>query len=129
MSDNVSGDLWSYNDEFDQYVVSPDPDVDVVELGAKEKSMVLGSDGIWNVIKAQSCADIVNAHEWKELREQGKEEGHPKFLVSLSGMKGHSFSWRAIFSFTIHDLHQKTTGMNESMSRRIDGFRKTKRCA
>lgn len=54
------GDLWSFNYQNNEYVVSPVPDVSVQELDpAVHKCLILGSDGLWNVMTAESAAAIV----------------------------------------------------------------------
>lgn len=54
------GDLWSFNYQNNEYVVSPVPDVSVQELDpAIHKCLILGSDGLWNVMTAESAAAIV----------------------------------------------------------------------
>lgn len=55
-----TGDLWSFNYQNNEYVVSPVPDVSVQELDpAIHKCLILGSDGLWNVMTAESAAAIV----------------------------------------------------------------------
>uniref|UniRef100_A0A1I7YQ53 PPM-type phosphatase domain-containing protein n=1 Tax=Steinernema glaseri TaxID=37863 RepID=A0A1I7YQ53_9BILA len=61
------GDLWSYSHLTGEYVVSPDPDVSVVPLDRNVKCMVLGSDGLTNVMNPQQMMDTVSIHEWKDL--------------------------------------------------------------
>jgi protein phosphatase 1D len=39
------GDLWSYNEETEAFIVSPMPDVDVHVLDETHKGIVLASDG------------------------------------------------------------------------------------
>lgn len=57
------GDLWSYNKETKQFIVSPEPDVSVYVLDRSDICLVLGSDGLTNVLKPQQIADIVNTCE------------------------------------------------------------------
>ena len=55
------GDLWSYNSNQDVFVVSPEPDVCVFDLDVtRHKSLVLASDGLWNMVRPQECIDIVH---------------------------------------------------------------------
>ena len=45
------GDLWSYNPDLDTYVVSPDPDVEVMPIDqTRDKCLVFASDGLWNML-------------------------------------------------------------------------------
>ena len=79
-----AGDLWSYNSDNKDFIVSPDPDTEVVEIGAEDVCLVLGSDGLTNVIRPQYAVDIVNTHEWRELEE---ERGcHAQLLVRYSSV-------------------------------------------
>lgn len=50
----------------DAYVVSPEPDVSVLQLDSTHRCLIFGSDGLWNVLRPQHAVDIVNSHEWKE---------------------------------------------------------------
>ena len=59
----LSGDLWSYNEETKQFVVSPEPDVSVRLLTEQDFCLVIGSDGITNVINPQHVAEIVHRSE------------------------------------------------------------------
>lgn len=54
------GDLWSYNYLNEQFVVSPEPDVSVRTLDpTRDKCLVLGSDGLWNMITAEESVSVV----------------------------------------------------------------------
>ncbi|XP_071179621.1 uncharacterized protein [Mytilus edulis] len=54
------GDLWSYNYLNEQFVVSPEPDVSVRKLDpARDKCLVLGSDGMWNMVSAEESVSVV----------------------------------------------------------------------
>ncbi|KRY54937.1 Protein phosphatase 1D [Trichinella britovi] len=64
------GDLWSYNPSSKQYVVSPEPDVSVIQLEKEDACLVIASDGLWNILDAQTVIDIVNCGEWKEKADQ-----------------------------------------------------------
>lgn len=56
-----AGDLWSYNSNQDVFVVSPEPDVCVFDLDvSRHKSLVLASDGLWNMVRPQDCVDIIH---------------------------------------------------------------------
>jgi len=58
------GDLWSYDREQKNYIVSPDPHIEVIDL---EKDvdcfMILASDGLWGVMDAQEAINIVDDYE------------------------------------------------------------------
>lgn len=73
------GDLWSYNYALDEFVVSPEPDVHVIKIDPNTfKCLIFGTDGLWNVLDAQSAVELVrstdlsndamvigNAQEWR----------------------------------------------------------------
>lgn len=75
-----AGDLWSYNEESEEYVVSPRPDVEVVELTEAVESLILGSDGLWNVIRPQQSVELVAS---TEARARSKKVFRPVLLSSL----------------------------------------------
>ena len=57
---NCLGDLWSYNYLKEEFVVSPEPDVSVVKLDpVKDKCLVIGSDGLWNMMSAEESVNMV----------------------------------------------------------------------
>ena len=73
------GDLWSYNPDLDTYVVSPDPDLNVMPLNPDEhKCLILASDGLWNMLVDYESVRLV-----QELREDIK----PDLLKSLRNPK------------------------------------------
>ncbi|XP_033747206.1 uncharacterized protein LOC117332422 [Pecten maximus] len=54
------GDLWSYNYLNEEFVVSPEPDVSVHSLDpTRDKCLVIGSDGLWNMISAEEAISVV----------------------------------------------------------------------
>ncbi|XP_060064593.1 protein phosphatase 1D-like [Ylistrum balloti] len=54
------GDLWSYNYLNEEFVVSPEPDVSVHPLDpTRDKCLVIGSDGLWNMISAEEAVSVV----------------------------------------------------------------------
>ncbi|XP_012215023.1 uncharacterized protein Pp2C1 [Linepithema humile] len=56
------GDLWSYNSELNTFVVSPEPDVKVIPVDVKShRCLIFGTDGLWNMLSAQSAVAIVQA--------------------------------------------------------------------
>ncbi|XP_046579375.1 protein phosphatase 1D-like isoform X2 [Haliotis rubra] len=55
------GDLWSYDYFSEKFVVSPEPDVAVHKLDPqRHKCLVLASDGLWNMLKAEESVAIVS---------------------------------------------------------------------
>ncbi|XP_064612423.1 uncharacterized protein LOC135476354 [Liolophura sinensis] len=54
------GDLWSYDFKTEEFVVSPEPDVSVRHLfPRKDRCLILGSDGLWNMLTpAEACLTV-----------------------------------------------------------------------
>lgn len=53
------GDLWSYDFYSGEFVVSPEPDTSVVTLDLrKHRYIILGSDGLWNMVPPQEAISI-----------------------------------------------------------------------
>uniref|UniRef100_A0A915DTI1 PPM-type phosphatase domain-containing protein n=1 Tax=Ditylenchus dipsaci TaxID=166011 RepID=A0A915DTI1_9BILA len=83
------GDFWSFNPDNNEYVVSPEPDVNVCCLKSSDQFIVLASDGLTNVLPAQKVISLL-----KELDMSGKsfltnfktkdenfEPNHAQFLL------------------------------------------------
>ncbi|XP_058447574.1 uncharacterized protein LOC131427976 [Malaya genurostris] len=63
------GDLWSYNSAVNDFVVSPNPDVSVIEIDPKKyKCLIFGTDGLWNVLSPKHAVEIVHAAEMDNIR-------------------------------------------------------------
>jgi protein phosphatase 1D len=61
---HFAGDLWSHNQEQDAFVVSPMPDVHVLVADAsKHRCLILGTDGLWNVMTPLQAVQIVQQTE------------------------------------------------------------------
>lgn len=60
----ISGDLWSYDQERQKYIVSPEPDIKEIDIiPGKTKFLILASDGLWGVMKAKEAVDAVYKFE------------------------------------------------------------------
>ncbi|XP_026494489.1 protein phosphatase 1B [Vanessa tameamea] len=58
------GDLWSYNTQNDEFIVSPDPDVGVLTIDpTKFRCLIFGTDGLWNMISPEGAVRLVQATE------------------------------------------------------------------
>jgi len=58
------GDLWSYDQERQKYIVSPEPDIKEIDIiPGKTKFLILASDGLWGVMKAKEAVDAVYKFE------------------------------------------------------------------
>ncbi|XP_023704224.1 uncharacterized protein LOC111862788 isoform X2 [Cryptotermes secundus] len=81
------GDLWSYNSELDQFVVSPEPDVGVitVEVGC-HRCLVFGTDGLWNMLSPNAAVAAVQEaeqHNEKHVLQQ-HNSAHPQVWINPS---------------------------------------------
>ncbi|VDM96253.1 unnamed protein product [Thelazia callipaeda] len=75
------GDLWSYNEETKQFIVSPEPDVAVHDLNDNQYCLVLGSDGLTNVLKPQQVVDIVLHYEKMSINKRCKPPNHSRWIL------------------------------------------------
>ena len=83
------GDLWSYNYLKEEFVVSPEPDVSVVKLDpAKDRCLIIGSDGLWNMMSSDEAVgmvfDLENHFEQTVINDPVSGEnkkGHMKYLI------------------------------------------------
>lgn len=58
------GDLWSYDRNQDVYHISPEPDVQCISLDTLEhRCIILGSDGLWNVVSKQAAIELIRICE------------------------------------------------------------------
>uniref|UniRef100_A0A1I8NTS2 PPM-type phosphatase domain-containing protein n=1 Tax=Stomoxys calcitrans TaxID=35570 RepID=A0A1I8NTS2_STOCA len=72
------GDLWSYNSERNEFVVSPDPDVKVIPINPKTfRCLIFGTDGLWNVVSAQEAVNTVREKEIINERLQAQRGDCP----------------------------------------------------
>ncbi|KAK2111349.1 Protein phosphatase 1D [Saguinus oedipus] len=64
---NLVSDLWSYDFFSGEFVVSPEPDTSVHTLDPqKHKYIILGSDGLWNMIPPQDAISMCQDQEEKK---------------------------------------------------------------
>lgn len=74
------GDLWSYDAERDEFVVSPEPDVTVLELEDSDyQCIIVASDGVWNMIKPEEAIRIVSS--WYQNHKEAEDEPHAASVV------------------------------------------------
>jgi len=77
------GDLWSYNSKQDIFVVSPEPDLHVYTIDiSKQRCLILGTDGAWNVLSPEMAVNSVRAAE-------SNNEKH--MLEGSTGTGGHQW--------------------------------------
>lgn len=54
------GDLWSFNSASNEFVVSPEPDVNSMTIDvSRHRCLILGTDGLWNMIPPQRAVEVV----------------------------------------------------------------------
>ncbi|NXC28767.1 PPM1D phosphatase, partial [Campylorhamphus procurvoides] len=77
------GDLWSYDFYSGEFVVSPEPDTSVHTIDPqKHKYIILGSDGLWNMIPPQDAISMCQDHEEKKYLMGEHRQSCAKMLVS-----------------------------------------------
>uniref|UniRef100_A0A8C8SKE1 Protein phosphatase, Mg2+/Mn2+ dependent 1D n=1 Tax=Pelusios castaneus TaxID=367368 RepID=A0A8C8SKE1_9SAUR len=77
------GDLWSYDFYSGEFVVSPEPDTSVYTLDPKKhKYIILGSDGLWNMIPPQDAISMCQDHEEKQYFMGEHRQSCAKMLVN-----------------------------------------------
>jgi len=78
------GDLWSYDESKDKFIVSPEPDVHHIDLNnntEKNKFIILASDGLWGVMNSHQAVKYVCNFE---LNATKKKRNCSKNLVEDS---------------------------------------------
>lgn len=61
---SAPGDLWSYDFYSGEFVVSPEPDTSVVVLDPrKHRYIILGSDGLWNMVPPQEAISMCQSSD------------------------------------------------------------------
>uniref|UniRef100_A0A8C2VIX2 Protein phosphatase, Mg2+/Mn2+ dependent 1D n=1 Tax=Chinchilla lanigera TaxID=34839 RepID=A0A8C2VIX2_CHILA len=77
------GDLWSYDFFSGEFVVSPEPDTSVHTLDPqKHKYIILGSDGLWNMIPPQDAVSMCQDQEEKKYLTGEHGQSCAKMLVN-----------------------------------------------
>ena len=74
------GDLWSYKEEHDSYMVSPIPDVQEYKSNPKDSLLIVASDGLWDVFEAQEAVDFVQSIQQVEVAN-GQWEYRPLLVA------------------------------------------------
>ncbi|XP_075051416.1 protein phosphatase 1D [Mixophyes fleayi] len=78
------GDLWSYDFYSGEFVVSPEPDTSVHTIDPqKHKFIILGSDGLWNMVSAHDAVLLCQEQEKASVSEECGQSC-AKALVSRS---------------------------------------------
>ncbi|XP_039260910.2 uncharacterized protein LOC120337247 isoform X1 [Styela clava] len=78
------GDLWSFNSELNEFIVSPVPDVHCYDLvDGREQFIVLASDGLWNMVRPYES--VTSAGTFDQRKQQKLVTGTPAHeLVQLA---------------------------------------------
>ncbi|XP_055513688.1 protein phosphatase, Mg2+/Mn2+ dependent, 1Da [Leucoraja erinacea] len=77
------GDLWSYDFYSGEFVVSPEPDTSVHTINCQDhKYIILGSDGLWNMISAQDAVSICHDNEDRQRLLEDAGPTSARLLVS-----------------------------------------------
>ncbi|KAM9801587.1 LOW QUALITY PROTEIN: protein phosphatase 1D-like [Neosynchiropus ocellatus] len=62
------GDLWSYDFYSGEFMVSPEPDTSVLTLDPKkQRYIILGSDGLWNMVPPQQAISMCQNNDNNEV--------------------------------------------------------------
>ena len=73
------GDLWSYDKNRRQFIVSPEPDIKHIDLIKNQhKFVILATDGLWHVINPKQAIDIVYEYG---LSNKSRRKNCSKYLV------------------------------------------------
>ncbi|XP_040280625.1 protein phosphatase 1D [Bufo bufo] len=76
------GDLWSYDFYSGEFVVSPEPDTSVHTIDPqKHKFIIIGSDGLWNMVSAEDAVSLCQEQEKMYLNGESGQS-FAKLLVS-----------------------------------------------
>jgi protein phosphatase 1D len=68
------GDLWSWNKKTEEFVVSPEPDVEVHDLNrCGSRFIILASDGMTNMIKPDNAVSMVA--DFEDRKRRGDVQG------------------------------------------------------
>lgn len=83
------GDLWSYNSEVDEFIVSPVPDVHAYDLHhEREQFIVLASDGLWNMVRPyESVTSVGTFDERKQKKLVAGTPAHELVQLALDRWK------------------------------------------
>ena len=93
-----SGDLWSYNYLNEEFVVSPSPDVCVRQLDPdKDKCLVFGSDGLWNMMSAEEAVSMVMDLEYHFQQKVINDPVCTSVLILIFGFRFIVFKLQVVY--------------------------------
>lgn len=75
--------MWSFNSASNQFVVSPEPDVNTMTIDvARHRCLILGTDGLWNMIPPQRAVEVV-----QHIDRQNKTHAAPDQPLVRNNLK------------------------------------------
>lgn len=78
------GDLWSYDFDKSEFIVSPEPEIQAIDIiPGYHKFIVIASDGLWGVMNGNQAVDIVKSFETSSTCEHSKRNSS-QHLVNKS---------------------------------------------
>ncbi|KAI1715270.1 protein phosphatase 2C domain-containing protein [Ditylenchus destructor] len=78
------GDFWSRNPTTGEYAVSPEPDVDVVQLYSHDKFIVLVSDGVTAVLEPKGFVELLEMAEGRGVKLKGLYKPSPEYETNYA---------------------------------------------
>jgi protein phosphatase 1D len=76
------GDFWSYNPDSDEYVVSPEPDVMCRPIDARDKCILLATDGLWNVMNSSQAVRFLQELDIVKRGERNSEQYSDRYFAT-----------------------------------------------
>lgn len=93
------GDLWSFNSASNQFVVSPEPDVNTMTIDvSRHRCLILGTDGLWNMIPPQRAVEVVQ-HIDRQNKTQPNPDQQPLVRLELHKTQLHNANTLFLFFF------------------------------
>ncbi|UXI14248.1 protein phosphatase 1D [Sarcoptes scabiei] len=97
------GDLWSLNRNLNKFIVSPEPDVNMIPIDPDDCCLILASDGLWNMVNSKTAMDIVQNFEMEESLSddrsstilQEPQNSHSKKILDLCMNRWTKAKYRA----------------------------------
>ena len=78
------GDFWSFDDKVEDYIVSPEPDINVIDFKpVVHKFLIVASDGLWNVMHAQAAVNIISEYKKSSILPPDKRNSC-RHLIKIS---------------------------------------------
>ncbi|KAI1700850.1 protein phosphatase 2C domain-containing protein [Ditylenchus destructor] len=78
------GDFWSKDPTTGEYAVSPEPDVDVVQLYSHDKFIVLVSDGVTAVLEPKGFVELLEMAEGRGVHLKGLYKPSPEYETNYA---------------------------------------------